>query len=61
MDNTVNAMADILELATELGIPAIIRGVTITLIGEKQNIIFKIVNNSFLKSEVTQCQLIEIY
>lgn len=44
----------IIQLAEEFGIPCIQRGSMLTLIGEKQIIIFKIV-------EETKCQLIEIY
>lgn len=52
------------ELATALGIPYIEErdGVTVSLVGEKQLLIFRKVSaQMFNILEETQCQLIEIY
>lgn len=54
---------ELIKLATEFGLPYITEEGTITIIGSKQNLLFKLERNRILpqNEEKTQCQLAEIY
>ncbi len=62
-ETTINIQR-LIELANSFGLPYIEEsdGITISVVGEKQLLIFNKINEYvFNKPEVAQCQLIEIY
>lgn len=50
----------LIELAEEFGLPCIEQDEVLTVVGEKQLLVFNIITH-FNILEETQCQLIEIY
>lgn len=49
------------DLATDFGLPCIENATSLTVVGEKQWLVFSKQQHMFNKSEETKCQLIEIY